>query len=94
MVSSLDELDDLCATVDHAAVLVPGGERIKRGHTNGPIRVALPDGYLDDADSPSPRRVRRHGVVGWLSACEATAGARPPGSRRRMGVGRMPPRGG
>ena len=24
-----------------------GGERIKRGHTNGPIKVSLPDGYLD-----------------------------------------------
>jgi hypothetical protein len=51
MVSSLVELDDLCAMLDCAAVLVPGGERIKRGHTNGPIRVALPDGYLDDVDS-------------------------------------------
>ena len=24
--------------------VVPGGERIRRGHTNGPIRVGLPDG--------------------------------------------------
>ena len=23
-----------------------GGERIKRGHTNGPIKVSLPDGWL------------------------------------------------
>ena len=28
--------------------MVDGGERIRRGHTNGPIRVALPDGFLDD----------------------------------------------
>lgn len=51
MVSSLAELDDLIAEVDPSLVLVPGGERIARGHTNGPIRVALPDGYLDDRDS-------------------------------------------
>ena len=30
--------------------IVDGGERIKRGHTNGPIKVALPDGYLDDPE--------------------------------------------
>jgi len=30
--------------------LVDGGERIRRGHTNGPIRVALPNGYLDHLD--------------------------------------------
>ena len=28
--------------------VVDGGERIRRGHTNGPIRVALPAGFLDD----------------------------------------------
>ncbi len=50
-VSSLDELDDLIATLDHTVRLVQGGERIRRGHTNGPIRVALPAGYLDDPDS-------------------------------------------
>ncbi len=27
--------------------IVAGGERIKRGHTNGPIKVSLPDGWLD-----------------------------------------------
>ncbi len=29
------------------ARIVDGGERIKRGHTNGPIKVSLPDGWLD-----------------------------------------------
>ena len=49
-VSTLVELEDLIAALDHAIALVPGGERIRRGHTNGPIRVALPDGYLDRLD--------------------------------------------
>jgi hypothetical protein len=48
MVSSLVELDDLLAGLDPALTVVPGGERIRRGHTNGPIRVALPDGFLSD----------------------------------------------
>jgi hypothetical protein len=30
--------------------VVDGGERIRRGKTNGPIRVALPDGFLDHLD--------------------------------------------
>ncbi|MEY4339789.1 MAG: tRNA-dihydrouridine synthase [Actinomycetota bacterium] len=50
MVSSLAELDDLIAMLDPTTAIVPGGERIRRGHTNGPIRVALPDGYLDRLD--------------------------------------------
>jgi hypothetical protein len=41
------ELDDLLGELDRSAVVVPGGERIRRGHTNGPIRVSLPDGWLD-----------------------------------------------
>jgi nifR3 family TIM-barrel protein len=49
-VESLTELDDLLAGLDPAAELVPGGARIKRGHTNGPIKVALPDRYLDELD--------------------------------------------
>ena len=50
MVSTLAELDDLLDELDPALTVVPGGERIRRGHTNGPIRVALPDGYLDHLD--------------------------------------------
>ena len=49
-VSTLMELDDLIATLDPTTTLVEGGERIRRGHTNGPIRVALPDGYLQHLD--------------------------------------------
>jgi nifR3 family TIM-barrel protein len=51
MVSSLGELDDLLGPLDRSLPIVEGGERIKRGHTNGPRKVSLPDGYLDDLDS-------------------------------------------
>jgi nifR3 family TIM-barrel protein len=47
MVASLSELEDVMARLDPTARIVAGGERIKRGHTNGPIRVSLPDGWLD-----------------------------------------------
>jgi tRNA-dihydrouridine synthase len=50
MVSSLGELEDLLAALDPTLCLVEGGQRIRRGHTNGPIRVALPAGYLDSLD--------------------------------------------
>jgi hypothetical protein len=36
--------------LDASAPIVEGGERIARGHTNGPIKVILPEGYLDDRD--------------------------------------------
>jgi nifR3 family TIM-barrel protein len=49
-INSLSELEDLIAAVDPSTVIVEGGERIRRGHTNGPIRVALPFGYLDNLD--------------------------------------------
>ena len=54
MIGSLAELDDLLALLDPALTVVPGGERIRRGHTNGPIRVVLPHGYLDDLDDDTP----------------------------------------
>ena len=47
MVKTLMELEDIVAELDPGAQIVEGGERIKRGHTNGPIRVSLPDGWLD-----------------------------------------------
>jgi hypothetical protein len=36
--------------LDRDARIVDGGERIARGHTNGPINVVLPEGYLDHLD--------------------------------------------
>jgi hypothetical protein len=48
MVSTLVELDDLLAALDRDLDVVPGGDRIRRGHTNGPIRVSLPDRFFDD----------------------------------------------
>ena len=50
MVSSLQELADLVGPLDRSLPIVEGGERIKRGHTNGPRKVSLPDGYLDHLD--------------------------------------------
>ena len=50
MVSSLGELEQIIGPLDRATRIVDGGERIKRGHTNGPLKVSLPDGYLDDPD--------------------------------------------
>jgi nifR3 family TIM-barrel protein len=47
MVTTLGELEDIVADLDPTASIVDGGERIKRGHTNGPIKVSLPDGWVD-----------------------------------------------
>jgi len=43
-------LRTLATMLDANASIVEGGERIARGHTNGPIKVILPEGYLDDRD--------------------------------------------
>jgi nifR3 family TIM-barrel protein len=53
-IASLGELEDLVAALDPTSVVVAGGERIRRGHTNGPIRVVLPEHYLDDLDDATP----------------------------------------
>jgi nifR3 family TIM-barrel protein len=49
-VSSLDRLRDISSRLDRTMKVVEGGERLARGHTNGPIKVVLPDGYLDNRD--------------------------------------------
>jgi nifR3 family TIM-barrel protein len=48
--SSLAELDDLLATLDHAAPFPVSELGRPRGRTNAPARVHLPDGWLDDPD--------------------------------------------
>ena len=53
MVKTLAELEDIVADLDPTAQIVEGGERIKRGHTNGPRKVSLPAGYLDDLSDVS-----------------------------------------
>ena len=54
LIESLTELDDLLAELDPSLRLPPGGNRIKRGHTNGPIRVVLPEHFLDRLDDLAP----------------------------------------
>jgi nifR3 family TIM-barrel protein len=54
MVDSLEELDRLIGEMDHTLELPPGGQRIARGHTNGPRPVSLPHGYLDNLDDDTP----------------------------------------
>jgi nifR3 family TIM-barrel protein len=49
-ISSLEDIERIVADLDRSIEIVEGGERIKRGHTNGPIKVSLPDGYLDHTD--------------------------------------------
>ena len=49
-ISSLGELDAIVAALDPATEMVAGGERVKRGHSNGPIKVSLPEHFLDDRD--------------------------------------------
>jgi len=54
LVSSHAELVSIVEELDPTMTVVPGGERLARGHTNGPIRVVLPHGYLDDLDDLTP----------------------------------------
>jgi nifR3 family TIM-barrel protein len=53
--STLTELHDRLGRLDPAVTLLPGGLRIRRGHTNGPRPVHLPHGWLEsgrrDADA-------------------------------------------
>jgi nifR3 family TIM-barrel protein len=46
-VSTLHELEQQLARLDPAMRALPGAERIRRGHTNGPRPVRVPDGFFD-----------------------------------------------
>tara|TARA_Y100001970_G_scaffold192210_1_gene233602 strand:+ start:12891 stop:14075 length:1185 start_codon:yes stop_codon:yes gene_type:complete len=47
-VSSFGELESITDEFDHDAILPPEGVRVKRSHTGGPRRVALPENWLAD----------------------------------------------
>jgi hypothetical protein len=68
MVATIAELEQLLAELDRSAQVVEGGARIRRGHTNGPIKVALPEGFLtvDDAanDMTIPDDAREMAISG------------------------------
>ncbi|MGF1599796.1 MAG: tRNA dihydrouridine synthase DusB [Acidimicrobiales bacterium] len=51
-IETLDHLTELLAQLP-TAELPPENHRVARGHTRGPQRVALPDGWLDDPHDDS-----------------------------------------
>jgi tRNA-dihydrouridine synthase len=53
-VSSLPELAAVLDGIDPALPLPPEAVRMRRGHTDGPRPVRLPDGWLRLADDPTP----------------------------------------
>jgi nifR3 family TIM-barrel protein len=53
-VGSLAELHTRLDGLDPDLVLAPGSERTVRGHTGGPRRVTVPDGWFDRVDDPTP----------------------------------------
>jgi nifR3 family TIM-barrel protein len=53
-VSSLAELATILASIDADLPLPPEAMRWKRGHTDGPRPVRLPDGWLRLVDDPTP----------------------------------------
>ncbi|MGH8939207.1 MAG: tRNA dihydrouridine synthase DusB, partial [Actinomycetes bacterium] len=48
LVSTLAELDDLLATLDHDQPYPEGSVGAPRGRLGSPRRVVLPEGWLDD----------------------------------------------
>ena len=53
-ITSLAELKALAATIDRASPFAVTAMRVPRGKTAGTQRVALPAGFLDDIDDPTP----------------------------------------
>jgi nifR3 family TIM-barrel protein len=54
MASTLAELDALLDELDPAWTLPPGHEALPRGHSQGPKKVSLPEGWRESADSDAP----------------------------------------
>ena len=54
LLESLDGLDAILDELDPTLVQEPGAEALPRGHTEGPRPVALPEGWLDLVDDPTP----------------------------------------
>jgi nifR3 family TIM-barrel protein len=54
LVSTLAELDALLDELDPSIPFPLEALRVPRGHTNGPRPVALPPGWFDDVDDPTP----------------------------------------
>jgi nifR3 family TIM-barrel protein len=54
MVSTLAEVDDLLAGLDPLVALPAEAEGLMRGHTSGPRKVILPEGWLDAIDDLTP----------------------------------------
>jgi hypothetical protein len=66
-ISSLLELDGILDELDPTTDMVAGGERIKRGHSNGRSRCRSRTLPRLSGRARHPRRPRRHGIVGRLS---------------------------
>jgi tRNA-dihydrouridine synthase len=62
-VETLPQLEDLLCPLDRGLEPVPDGQRIRRGHTNGPRAVHLPHGWLDDPDDTSPLPIEADALV-------------------------------
>ena len=62
-IDSLDDLDRRLADLDPHLTLDPESLRIPRSHRNGPRRVVLPEGWLDDPDDATPPPAEAEALV-------------------------------
>jgi nifR3 family TIM-barrel protein len=53
-IATLDELEEGLAPLDRSVAFPVAATRMVRGHTQGPRRVTLPYGWLDDRDDDRP----------------------------------------
>jgi nifR3 family TIM-barrel protein len=54
LVKTVADLEAVLDETDPELALPPEGRRMRRGHTDGPRPVALPEGWLDLVDDPTP----------------------------------------